>query len=565
MSTASIVKELKETGNDYEWYPTSYEMLEVIAPFIKDVKVLDIGCGDCRFKTYMDSLAREKADILTEQSKQHALKEGKDWWKTYGIYDREVCKIDSYYVIEKAKPLLERLIEDAVVLETDFEACTLYDKKADVYFCNPPYSKYEDWTYKIITEGNFKEAFLIIPDRWESVHKIQAALKLHDTTYEILGNFDFSNAERQARAKVHVVRFIREKYCGTYRSLPDFNEDAFDKFFNEVFDKESDKRDEYEVARDKKEDSKQRIHDAIVSVEKGKAEVLVELYNADRMKLNNNLNAIMQLDEDVLAVCNISVNNVRKAIREKIDGLKSLYWSMVWEEFSEITERLTTDTREKLKRQYDYLNSYEFTPLNIWTVILYVVKHAGKYSDNQLVSFYKNLSDEENVRPYKSNTKLFEKSGWRWNSDEHRDYLLDYRIIMSSPFREGWHGEFEVDYRSKHTLSDIMVIARNLGFRVLDDIEYPDSFGGKGYLYFMNGAKKEQFMEFKAYKNGNMHVKFNIEFTKALNIECARLLGWIKTKADVAREMPVEYLDAFDKYFKCNYTPIGTNLKLLKG
>ena len=140
---------------------------------------------------------------------------------------------------------------------------------------------------------------------------------------------------------------------------------------------------------------------------------------------------------------------------------------------------------------------------------------------------------------------------------------MDYRIIMSSPFRTGWHGEFEVDFYSKNTLADIKVIARNLKFQVTDKIDYPDSFGEKGYMYFLNNGKEEVFMEFKAYKNGNMHVKFHQEFTKALNIEAARLLGWVRSKADVVREMPSEYADAFDKYFGSNYTAIGTAMKLL--
>ena len=201
--------------------------------------------------------------------------------------------------------------------------------------------------------------------------------------------------------------------------------------------------------------------------------------------------------------------------------------------------------------------------MNIWFIILYVVKHASKYSDNQLVSFYKKISDEENVKPYKSNTKLFEKDGWRWNNADHKDWYLDYRIIMSSPFRERWGGEFDVDYYSKTTLNDIAVIARNLKFNAVDEVTYPDGFGSKGYMYFINGQKREQFMEFKAYKNGNMHVKFHQEFTKALNIEAARLLGWVRSKADVVREMPSEYADAFDKYFGSNYTAIGTAMKLL--
>ena len=562
MSVNAVVQELKEKGQDFEWYPTTDEMFALIEPYIRDVDVLDIGCGDARFKTYMNRVAQADADRRTEEAKQEALKEGKEYWRTYKIYDREVCRIDNYKVIEKSKVLIERYIENDWLVETDFETCTLLDKSYDTYFCNPPYSKFEEWVKKIIKEGNFRQAFLIIPQRWKEDTSIKALLDFYNISYEILGNFDFLSADRQARAKVHVVRFVRDKYDG-YRSLPEYNQDGFDKFFNEVFKTQNDKRDDYEVKRDYNESQKEKIRNAIVSADKGRANILVELYNQDSEKLYNNLKAIMQLDPDIMQSFNISVEGIKKALIEKQENLKILYWDMVWDEFSEITDRLTSETRQKLRQNFEWLQKLEFTTLNIWFIILYVVKHASNYSDNQLVSFYKKISDEENVKPYKSNTKLFENSGWRWNNSDHKDWYLDYRIIMSSPFRERWNGEFEIDYYSKNTLNDIAVIARNLKFNVTDDIDYPDGFGSKGYMYFLNGQKREQFMEFKAYKNGNMHVKFNQEFTKALNIEAARLLGWVKSKADVAREMPKEYLDAFDKYFGSNYKAIGTNMKLL--
>lgn len=562
MSTTSIIRELKEQNEDFEWYPTTDEMFDVIAPYLDGVSVLDIGCGDARFYSYMEKLAQEKANEETAKAKAEALANGRDYWREYRSTDNFICKISSYHVIEKSRVLIDRYIENDWLVETDFEGCTLLDKSYNTYFCNPPYSKFEEWTKKIIKEGNFKQAFLIIPERWEKDEHIQSLLKFYDISYEILGNFDFLHADRQARAKVHVVRFVRNKYDG-YRSLPEFNQDGFDKFFNEVFKTQTDKREDYEIKRDYNETQKTKIRSAIVSANTGRANILVELYNQDSEKLFNNLKAIMEFDEDIMQSFNISIEGIKKALLEKQKNLKIIYWDMIWDEFSEITDRLTSETRQKLRQNFEWLQRLEITTLNIWMVILYVMKHASKYSDNQLVSFYKQLSDEENVKPYKSNTKLFEKSGWRWNNSDHKDWYLDYRIIMSSPFREGWHGEFEVDYRSQHTLADIAVIARNLKFKVIDDVDYPDRFGSKGYMYFLKGDKKEVFMEFKAYKNGNMHVKFNQEFTKALNIEAARLLGWVKSKADVARELPEEYLDAFDKYYGSNYTAIGTNLKLL--
>lgn len=60
-------------------------------------------------------------------------------------------------------------------------------------------------------------------------------------------------------------------------------------------------------------------------------------------------------------------------------------------------------------------------------------------------------------------------------------------------------------------------------------------------------------MEYKIYKNGNMHVKFNIEFMKALNVEVARLLGWINKPEDIKKEFVAEMAKGAEKYFKRNF------------
>ena len=60
-----------------------------------------------------------------------------------------------------------------------------------------------------------------------------------------------------------------------------------------------------------------------------------------------------------------------------------------------------------------------------------------------------------------------------------------------------------------------------------------------------------------------MHCKFNKEFTKALNVEVSRLLGWIRCKEDIAREFPEELAKGAEKYFKTNYSCIGCNTLLL--
>ena len=61
-----------------------------------------------------------------------------------------------------------------------------------------------------------------------------------------------------------------------------------------------------------------------------------------------------------------------------------------------------------------------------------------------------------------------------------------------------------------------------------------------------------------------MHVKFNQEFTKAMNVEVSRLLGWIRTAEDIKNEFPAELANGAEKYFKVNKNLlVNNNLKLL--
>ena len=124
----------------------------------------------------------------------------------------------------------------------------------------------------------------------------------------------------------------------------------------------------------------------------------------------------------------------------------------------------------------------------------------------------------------------------------------------------------ERSYHDNNTLKDIFVIARNLGFAPCDHQPEPSYFGEKVQVYqtFNHKTQKQPLlMDYTCYKNGNMHIRFNKEFMKALNVEVGRLLGWIRKKEDIAKEFPEEMAKGAEKYFKTNYTCLGTNTMLL--
>jgi len=167
-STAKLVAEIKACDEDFEWYPTTDEIIQAINSDLDSDdmpnvdSVLDCGAGD----------------------------------------GRVLEKLSAYrkYAIEKSKPLLDAMSKDIFVVGTDFAEQVLIEKKVDVVFSNPPYSEYEKWVVKIITQANAKYLYLVIPDRWQTVKAIQDALDSRGAETQVMGEFDFLNAERKAGA-----------------------------------------------------------------------------------------------------------------------------------------------------------------------------------------------------------------------------------------------------------------------------------------------------------------------------------------------------------------------------
>lgn len=553
MTTATLVKELKENNEDFEFYPTTKEMIKCIYNRIDGSagNILDIGCGTCNFKKYFDEF-NHQATLEYDSQYDKWLQTNRDKSAPSRGFIKNYHK---YYVIEKSQILLKKLDKNIIVLGTDFNSTLLLDKKAETYFCNPPYSQYEDWTCRIISEGNFKKAYLIIPQRWETNETIQTTIKNTNSRTKIIGEFDFCNAERNARAKVHIVEIDKRSYSTSYgyndRDLKDFEENAFNKWFDETFkmrDSSTENKYEYEIEKDETE----RIKHEIVN-SKSKGQLLVDLYNAEQLKFFEHFKAISSLDVDILETIGIKKEAVKEALKQKCKSLKSRYWKIVFDEFEEITDRLTSTTRNEMFNRFLELQTVDFTLENIYPLILWVIKNANGYYDDQLINFFKKLSSPENVRQYKSNKKVFELDQWRHTSFKNPDkishYTLDYRIIMSSPFKTDWHGNLEVGYETKDRLQDIFTIAKNLGFEIgLCDL--PKCFGEECSVLYKGSDKK--FMSYRVYKNGNMHVKFDIEFAKAMNVEVSRLLGWIRHKEDIKNEFPDQLAKDAEKYFKAN-------------
>ena len=555
-----LVENLKNVGEDFEFYPTSKEMIQCIFNNTNDstIDVLDIGCGTCNFKKFYEELSQEKYATDFEKEKRRFIKDNPEQSNdefdgNYSGYSVIRKRINKYYVIEKSKILLDRLDNDIIVLGTNFDDSLLIDKPVETIFCNPPYTEFKNWMIKIISEGNCHDIYLIVPKRWKDDKDIQTLLKRREITPKILGEFDFLEADRSSRAKVDIL-FINKKPKKYDRvCLEDIEQSAFDEWFDETFymkdlHNEEEKLADYEKLQKEKEELKNKL---INCSPKDKAKTLVKLYNEELNTLFNNFKAICSMDAEVLETIGVSKESVKQAIKQKTVNLKTIYWEAVFNEMEEITTKLTYKTRYDMLERFKELNTVEFSEQNIYALVIWVIKNANKYYDEQLITFYKELSRKDNVQPYKSNIKTFEKDNWRF-ADKHSHYTLDYIIICSNHLidvsTDSWNGQLDTGYDHQQKINDLKAIFNNLGFEILR-VDKPFYFGQKYYAYGKEGNK---LFEFKAFKNGNLHLKFNIEFTKALNVEVSRLLGWIRNKEDIKNEFCKEMAEGAEKYFKVN-------------
>lgn len=556
MSTTALIEQLKAEGQDFEFYPTTREIVEAIWNHRREKwtdgdgynvrnlgEVLDIGCGTCNFRRWINAL---NATMNTRD-------------------DRHTVGIARYYVMEKSKILLERLDAETIVLGTDFCESTLIDKPVDTIFCNPPYSEYEDWTVRIIKESVCKDIYLVIPQRWKQSEKIKQALakvriqldqenKLpaEERKINVLGSFDFENAERTARAKVDVL-WINKAYTD--------RDAGFDSFFDDVFQMPDDEKKhafDYEERRSEMGALKTEL-----VAGKNKIEILCGGYDKAQKRLFDHFKVICGLDAEILDTIGITKEKVKEALKKQFEGLKNVYWQAAFDCLDEITSRLTSSSRDSFYERFMLLKRVDFTVSNLYALVIWVIKNANKYAESQMIEFYKALSSPENIRNYKSNKRVFEKNKWSYRNEKMDHYTLDYRIICTDYALPGgksyMYEPSDLRHVFKHKIDDICTVANTLGFRV-GLIDLPSRHGEKGeVLTTLDGDSSAQLFTFRCYANHNVHVKFNKEFIKALNVEVARLLGWIHSAEDIAAEFTTEMAEDAEKYFK-TFKPLSLDI-----
>lgn len=540
LSTIATVRKLQDNQQDFEWYPTTQAMLETIRAHIQAEKKTRYS------PTHNEEIA---VDVL-------------DCGAGDGRALMALAGNGNKYAIEKSAVLMGQQPREIVPVGTDFQQATLIDKKVDVVFSNPPYSEFEAWAVRIIREANAKAVYLVIPQRWENSVAIKNALQARKAEAEILYTGDFLQADRQARAKVHVlhISLIKKSRIESHYYRNDRPEvDPFELWFDTTFPKAE--PDPEEEAESRQEALKGRFSKEIL-LGKNLIEALVHLYQKDMAKLQHNYAAAASLDPELLRELEINHDNLKKAIKERIKGLKHLYWHEFFNNYASITDRLTTGSRKRLLEKLHGNTAVDFTAENAYAITLWVIKNANHYYDDQLIEVVERMTKQANIHLYKSNQRVIRDEEWRHGYGRRSDipesldrYQLEYRIVlehMGGISTSQWSFERDRNGGLSETagdfIMDIIAVAKTLGWNtnqtVRTGLGYRPRVWESNKLQDFRCTGGTQLMDVRAFKRGTLHIRFAQDFIKKLNVEFGRLKGWLKDKHQAAQETGITHEEA---------------------
>lgn len=550
----NALAELKATDTDFEFYPTTDAIINAFHQHAHQFEIsslLDIGAGNGKVLL--------KFDALTKQ------------------YERPYRT--EFYAMEKSLPLLDSLPIDISILGTDFWEQSLIDKSVDCIFSNPPYSEFVNWCVKLIREANSNFIYLVIPQRWKTQQVILDALKSRQAEAEVIGEFDFLEAEdRKARAKVDLVFIqLREKegmYSRRGGRANNAKVDPFTLWVSDYFgispDVNKDTLDDWAKKEKEAKQREEKISHALVTGE-DLIQTLHVLYCAELENLLNNYKKVCSLDAALFLELNISLKSVVNSLKTRINGLKNAYWLKLFNNYEPLTSRLTYASREAFSRSINEKTNIDFTPSNAYAITVWAIKNANTYFDKQMLNTYEKMAELANVINYKSNERVFVENHWRYNAkyETPSHYKLDYRIVLQRiggmhTTGYGSHAGHKLDASAAVFLDDLITVAHNLGFGKQDGVSNHVFYRGDKENFWCKSKTGEQMilMEVRAFLNGNLHIKLNQQFALALNVEAGRLLGWVHNAQHAAQEMGEDAGDVV-QYFKTSYTALPSAINQL--
>ncbi len=561
MTTNKLVQTLKDSNQDFDFYPTTNEILEAIHNDLLSISKSQKGRSSNKSKI--------KFDICYNREKeQYDYTYHLDSLLDIGAGDGRVLeyfKTSNKYAVEKSEIQVTNLIKKGIkLIGRDFYETSLMDRRFDVCFSNPPYSIFKDFINKLVTEVNASIFYIVIPERWKNDTDLNRLIHKKGDV-KVLGQFDFKEANRKARANVDLIRITTTTNDDTFRLWAEENIGEFKENEEFVF-----------------EDFDEEVEQAIINREKDLINILVSNYNNELQDCFRTYSKIASIDFSILKEIGVVKTDVLNSLKEKITSLKTKYWKKTFDTLDEITNRLTEHKRKLILEEIQWLSKMDFNTSNIRTLVIWVIENYNKLLKEQMIKVFDDITNFDKVKEYKSNEKWITDK-WRYNNESdsfynrnrsdsdiknNLKYSLDYRIVVGctiGKYDYTYNKEDDKRHFKNNTITDLCVIANSLGFTVKDIPTLEEHFtqGNKHEVICESlNSKDKVLFEYKMYLNGNTHFKLNKEFLMTLNIEVGKLRGWIKAPEDIQEEFKVSQSKALE-YFKTSELKLFTNNQLL--
>lgn len=556
-SVKRLVDELKSKGEDFEFYPTTDEQIDAVTSDLRDilktysfktgrpVSILDVGAGD--------------GNVLMK------LKESLD----EGVLMRSQSV--SMFAIEKSfVHIMSYRGKGINLVGRDFYESNLLTKKADVLFTNPPYSRFSSWVSKTIQQADFSIMYAVIPSRWRDDRSIAEAIASRKVTnVEVIATSDFSDGLRQARAKVDVVRFSFEDFndidpiqtrrferTGYKPQIGCRSTDAFQQFIeneigitNTCNSTYKDFSEAQEKARVKREmESADSVTYGLVK-HRGVLHALLDDYDRAINRIITQYKKIGELDSSLLSELGVESKEVLASLRGKLVGMRNVYWGLLFDELEVLSSRLIDS------KKIDFLNTLksnalDFTYDNAIYVISYATEIANEMIDESFIEVFRDLTSPSSISMYYKSNEHVLSDRWRYNTPEalsKSKFTLDYRFVYSSYvcFEHDYSlGRASLSTSSRSFISDVKVIFHLLGYsRIEQNLTLDEIESGQDELVISGSTPSGEIVKLLAvrfYKNGNRHIRFDSDFMLRFNVTASRLLGWVRTKDEFAREVGIE-------------------------
>lgn len=590
----SLIQTLKTHDQDFEFYPTTNEILVKIAETLKgylraygDDKrsyknggftILDVCAGDGNaLLTLKQQL--EKADFICLQG------------------------------IEKS-PMLYSMWDNSInLVGTDFFQENLHSKTANVLFCNPPFSQTETWFKRLLTEhsSRVQHIFFVCPskqglsDKYRDMFndfKFAKDSKNHyDISMTVLQNengetFSFENADRSARVDTVILHIDLHKYA-EYRDFERSDRDAlFAQYFPELQNKLEHSED-YSYKRKAREEKSKELESFMLSQagEQDLVKILVDSFCAERNEFLDAYNKLNDVPTLLLDKLDIDLSKAKNLLFKTLQELDTQYWSKLFKLYEPLKQKLTSSSVNRLMKYVSERN-IAFNYDNCLAVTLLAVQKTNEMIVQQLLDKYKHWAEVGNYKAYKSNQRLFNEgrfkdciapedltNNWSYGSDKKRWHevsidnimpfsigerkKLEYRIVdchLSFSGGYSWAG-FDPNSSAMQAVHDIIIIARNLGYTV-SDFEQTCDYGDRVSVYATDrNGKNIVLFDFKVFKNGNAHFFLNKGLMIDIMLVVGKYLGWVHTKEQVMDDLDItgeEYDNAVkDLYLATSATMLG--------